>query len=121
VKTSELLAILKSYHERSNRDDCRVSVKTASPSIGPMSSSPVKGAGFGFDWDNGNFIIYPEKTLVEKPESMAIYHAASELIFAMAKQAYNVKKPSWAFREALDIFNKKHPNWQEKYPTLLKM
>ena len=46
--------------------DIPVVISLSEPSIGPIATSDIIGAHLGFDWDSGNFIIYPEKELVSK-------------------------------------------------------
>ena len=44
--------------------DYTVEIKISRPNaVGGTPTISVKGASFGFDWDTGKFIIYPERAL----------------------------------------------------------
>jgi hypothetical protein len=47
-------------------EDWEVVISTEEPSVGSSSSVPARSAGFGFDWDNGKFFVYPKEDLVKK-------------------------------------------------------
>ena len=56
-----------------NRDakEWEVRIKTANPSIGPMSSDGVYSAGPGIDWDHGKYFIFPEDPLEKRAQNPA--------------------------------------------------
>lgn len=42
-------------------DDLEIRIRTANPSIGPIASVGIDQVYQGIDWDQGNFIILPDK------------------------------------------------------------
>ena len=57
---------LKHILNRTERhDDCVVVVKTNNPSMGFISSSEIRGANQGTDWDIKSFILWPSDELVK--------------------------------------------------------
>jgi hypothetical protein len=66
MKFSELVKIVNLHKNHNNTDyDIRIVVKMPFDTIGGTPSVPVKSAYFGFDWDSGKFLIYPEENLME--------------------------------------------------------
>jgi len=49
--------------------DLEVCIPNHKGGMGGISVTNVKGAHNGIDWDSNKFIIYPEKEMVEMPES----------------------------------------------------
>jgi len=47
----------------------QVRIYDSGRSIGAFSSTGVKSASRGIDWDAGTFLIWPEKPLVKKPKN----------------------------------------------------
>lgn len=69
MKVKELKDIIDAQLKVMPRySDWEVEVKISKTSVGSMATSKVDGAGFGFDWNHGKFIIFPEKKLIEKPK-----------------------------------------------------
>jgi hypothetical protein len=57
---------INSLHEYENPKEISVLINLKEPSIGARTSSAVKCANMGFDWEHGQFRIEPEKHLVRK-------------------------------------------------------
>lgn len=74
MKLSELRRIIE-LHDRPDqphRDlDVMVVVKLPYPTVGAHPMVPLKSASAGFDWENGKFMLWPEKTLQPKDEKFA--------------------------------------------------
>lgn len=68
--------------ERHGEDE--ISIRLHEPSIGPVAMSPVKSAHFGFDWERGHFIFFPEQDLVRLKEKEALWQAAHDLIYSLS-------------------------------------
>ena len=49
-------------------DNLNVCIPNNKGIIGPTSTTDVRHAGQGIDWDNGKFFIWPEKEMIEKPQ-----------------------------------------------------
>lgn len=63
---SDLRRILNSSHAEMYEDnEVVVAVKRLSTTIGPKPSAKVKHAGFGIDWEKGQFIITTEEGVQE--------------------------------------------------------
>jgi hypothetical protein len=74
VTTLELLELIRLQHEHSpSTSESRVVIKLDKPSIGGSATCEVKNASFGFDWDNGKFILWPDGSLVKKTEDETLY------------------------------------------------
>lgn len=50
-------------------DNLNVCIPNNKDSIGPISTTDVKAAGQGIDWNNKKFFIWPEKEMIEKPQN----------------------------------------------------
>lgn len=100
---------LKTMLNHSDRhDDDDLMIKTDSPSVGPVSMHPVKSTVFGFDWEKGKVILYPEGRLVEKSEKEDIWDMASDLLYFLATERGRTGKlkNSWANNSARRIREK---------------
>lgn len=60
MKTSEFI---KRYGDR----DLNIRIKVENESIGPTPTVGIESALPGFDWDNGNLILIPDKQLLPLP------------------------------------------------------
>jgi hypothetical protein len=69
MKLRELKRIVDQYMEQNPErfGDCDVIIPTNLPSYGSMSSTPLRGANAGIDWESGKFILWPEDKLTIKP------------------------------------------------------
>ena len=117
---------LKNFVDSFSKNDCRAKIdpelviSISRPSVGPTASCGIDSIGSGCDWNAGKIIFRPAKQLVEKPDSMALHDMASDFIFSLAREGAKMKRPSWPYREAIHIIEKKHPNWRERFSGLLK-
>lgn len=73
------------YHFERHADD-EVSIRLSDPSIGPVAMTGVRSAGFGFDWEKGHFILFPEKQIVTLKEKEALWQAATDMIYSLSKE-----------------------------------
>ena len=64
MKLSDLKKIINLYPERED-ENCKVVIQIKLPysTIGSIPCVDLKSASMGFDWDNGKFILFPEKEL----------------------------------------------------------
>jgi hypothetical protein len=69
-----------------NRDPAEVVINIAKPSIGPTATCKVTSAYYGFDWENGLFILSPAQPLVPKTEKEELWDAASGFIFSLSEE-----------------------------------
>lgn len=61
---------IEHLHHGMQSKDIPVLITLSENSMGARSSSNVKYAGLGFDWEHGQFRIEPEKSLVRKGNSL---------------------------------------------------
>ena len=64
MKLKDLKASVDRAMMRSGNEDLEVCIPTGKPSMGPTSTTGVRCANPGIDWDAGKFIIWPEKQQV---------------------------------------------------------
>lgn len=81
MKVKELKNALN-YSDRHDEDELMIRLQM--PSVGPVSMTEVASVSFGFDWESGKTIIYPEKILSEKTQPEHVYHMASDLLMYLA-------------------------------------
>lgn len=112
MKVKELKNILE-QHSCLNDPDAEVVVRLSEPSIGPVAASDVKGAGFGFDWDKGRFLIYPKKPLATLKEKEALYQLSYDFIYMLSQEKTpkgnptSYAKRAQAIRDAAKKFEEK--------------
>lgn len=51
---------------REGDDDLEVVIPNNKPSMGPISTTKIKSASQGIDWENGLFVLRPEVPMIEK-------------------------------------------------------
>jgi len=51
---------------KEKEDDLEVVIPNNKPSMGPISTTKIKSASQGIDWENGLFVIIPEIPMIEK-------------------------------------------------------
>jgi len=55
-----------------NPEDIPVLITLSDPSVGVQASSKIQSAGMGFDWEHGQFRIYPVKKIISEEKSRSI-------------------------------------------------
>ena len=73
MKLSELHKLVTSLYALNHNQDQEVVIRVKLPysTIGGQPTVPVKSIQYGFDWDNGKFIIYPEEELTPSDRNFA--------------------------------------------------
>ena len=64
----ELKQIVDRTILRRGNDELDVVIPNHKPSMGGISTTNVRGANQGIDWNRGMFILWPDKKMVEKEE-----------------------------------------------------
>ena len=74
MKLSDLKRIIDLRLENAlpHEDDIvRIAIKLPYQTVGAIPMVDVKSAQFGFDWENGSFILYPEEELTPTDRDFA--------------------------------------------------
>ena len=104
MKVSELK---KSIEENPwSNGDAEVVIKLAEPSIGPVATSKITGAGFGFDWESGMFLLFSESSLVRLKEKEALWQMAHDFVYSLAQEKTPKGNPTTLAKRAQRILDK---------------
>lgn len=94
MKLSDLIKIA-TEHKIGNKEDYEVKIVLDSYGhIGGTKTEDVQYVSFGFDWDNGNFLITPENTLTSltKEQLKEIHQSIKKGSSWHAYQSYKAQK-----------------------------
>lgn len=86
MKLKDLKVRLDSLHLSERCLESEISIILTSPSMGPRAMCGVKNCGFGFDWENGHFLLTPASDLVVKSERQALWDAAHDFIYMLSQE-----------------------------------
>lgn len=100
MKVKELKDAL---NHSADHDDDDLMISLSMPSIGPIAMSAIKGASFGFDWENGKVILQPERRLSEKTKEEDVYDMAKDLIMYLATKPSPSKRWKYETDQARKI------------------
>lgn len=105
MKVQELKEILNST---SRHDDDELAIKISSPSIGRQAVNHLRSVSFGFDWDKGTTILYPEDGLVIKSDKEKLWDAAYDLLYFLKEEKGRTGKlkNGWANERARNIWKR---------------
>lgn len=82
MKIKELKELLN-HSDRHDDDD--VMVIMAVGGIGPRPATEVTSGGFGFDWDNGRFLLNTKTPLVPRSDEQHVWQMSLDFIYSLAK------------------------------------
>ncbi|HMP32655.1 MAG TPA: hypothetical protein PKD85_23815 [Saprospiraceae bacterium] len=71
MKVKELKQVLNNTYHSERHDD--IVIRLAEPSIGPIAMCGIKSVVFGFDWEKGKTILYPQIDLVKLKENESLW------------------------------------------------
>jgi ABC-type oligopeptide transport system ATPase subunit len=99
MTVKELKEILGRHDDN---EDAELMIHLAMPSIGPIAMCGIKSGRFGFDWENGKFILEPQDRVSIKTVDEDVYHMSRELLMDLATS----KSKSYVTRQAKEILLK---------------
>lgn len=112
MKLLELHKILDVHVTRHQDDadpyrlDQDVMIAISSPSIGPCAMVSINNASFGFDWENGKFILNPAKPLVVKSEKEAVWDMAFDHIYSLSLRVSHKGNPTSEAKWAQEVLRR---------------
>lgn len=103
MKVSELKRLL---NHPNKLDDDEVVVVLSEPSFGPIASSQVVSGGYGFDWDNGKFLLRTKENIVILKEKEALWQAAHDFIYQLSQEKTYKGNPTFLAKRAQKIIDR---------------
>lgn len=113
MKASELRKLLNAYSESYPNEDWEIVISISGEvGLGATPSVGVKNIDFGFDWDNGNLIVYPNVKLFRPSEQDEENRSIRSKVMEYLWDKKDVK-PSFYTKQFLSCLKEK-PKWFNK-------